>query len=277
MDGLKSLRFLPFVLILGCGPKGPPPEVVHIVPAETPVRLALLQSVESGRENPGDPVRAMLLEPIRAQDGTEVAPAGTVATGKVARSRGATTFTAVANQPARLEVRFSALPTPGGGQIALGVPGQKPDEAYELTRGNTSVASDAPKLAESLPEPQHAALKKLQETFEKPSNVTSLSESDLTALKELSESLGLGKLGEAADGKGPKSVNELVQSLAGGASLASGGSAGMALAAAGQLLDLAGAATRTLGGMLKGANIKAPVGTRIELRVASEARIKSSL
>ena len=265
--GLRSIRWLPFLLVVGCAPKPAPPLEVR---AGTPVNLALLQSLESGRESEGTPVRAMLMDSIRAADGTPVAEAGAVVMGTVTRSRGASAFTAIANQPARLEVRFDSVRIPNGSTIEIT---GGPEGIYELTRGNTGAPARTSQLAENLPPDQKAALEKLRATFDQPNGVQNLSEDDVKALKDLASSLGLGSLGKVAEKEASKGVDELVKGLVAGSGVASGGAAPLVMAAAGELLDLAGQATRVFGGMLKGANIKAPVGTRLEFRVAKDTTV----
>jgi hypothetical protein len=209
----------------------------------------------------------MLMDDLVANDGTVVLPKGSPVPGTVLRSRGATAFTAVANQPARLVVRFGPIEV--GSEKSIFLTGEKSDRddgGFAFTRSNVGNVEPVKELEQGLDATQEATLDALREAIESgdPDRLKSL---DREALAKLSESLGLTDLSRNARGD---DLTKLVEGLVSGAGIVGGP---LNLGVATQVLNLAGQAAKRVGGMLKGANIFAPVGTTVETFVLETVEV----
>ena len=218
------------------------------------MKLVLLDELTSGGSEKGMTVRVALAEPI------ESLPAMTPGTATVAWSRTEGTLGGLTNRPARLTLTLQSLTAPDGTEIALSA---DPTEArdYELNRANTGLPDSGDPGEENA-----AAQQAVQELIQRgQSNGLDAKEvSDLARRMGMSETAKLadaGRLGEAESLIRTVRRGGSVTALAGGAPIA----------AALELVQLAGGVGQRLGRSLGGRNIRAYPGTIIPAYISRDA------
>ena len=251
---------LPLVL-LGCGPKPAPSAPAPVerkvtLVAGTPVKLVLLDELTSGGTEKGATVRLALAEPL---DGI---PAMTPATATVSWSRSEGTLGSMMSRPARLNLTLESLTGPNGEPIPLSAdPAEAKD--VELNRDNTG-RPDAKDPGEDDELAQRAVQSLIQQGQS--------GGLDAKQVGDLARRLGMGETARLADTGRLDEVRNLMKTVrAGGtvASLASGGTVAAAL----ELVNLAGDVGHRLGRSLGGRNIRAYPGTIIPAYIARETTV----
>ena len=265
-EGVRGISLCIVLLVLGgcrraSEPEPTPPVVRRVaVPAGTPVKLVLLDELTSGGSDKGQEVHLALAEPI---DGL---PAMSPATAVVSESRTEGTLGALMNRPARLNLALVGLKGPTGERIPLSADPKEPKD-YELNRANTG-RPDAPQK-----EPEEADVSvgvAVQALVEK-------GESGGLNAKEvgdLARRLGMGETAKIADAGRLEDAQRLVRALRTGgtvAGLASGGTVAAAL----ELVNLAGDIGHRLGRTLGGRNVRAYPGTVVQAYVLRETTVEA--
>lgn len=256
------------VLLAGCHSSPPPttspvaakpaPRVVTVT-AGTPVDLVLFDELTSGGSEQGMEVRLALKEE------TQGLPTFSPATATVSESRTEGTLGALMNRPARLNLTLGSLKAPGGEQIPLSA---DPKEAkdYELNRANTGRPDTvAQKEPEEVDVSTGVAVQDLIEKGQEGGL-------DAKQVGELARKLGMNETAKLADAGRLDDASRLVRTIRSGgtvAGLASGGT----LAAAMELVNLAGDVGHRLGRTLGGRNIRAYPGTVVHAFVARDTTV----
>jgi len=233
------------------------------------IEVAPLITISSGGSKVGERIPFVVLKDVVDGQGRVALPAGTIAWAEVTRSRGATTFTALANQPARLEIRFDYAEGPKGVAVPLCADPADLEKPLELTRADSSRTQAERSQSEILANPKVQetlrALVRLMEEGEKPEirmdqelksalmsefGVTPPSEESLDALSSLLRQAKGGDVSRLA----PSEVL-------------------LAIAAAQQVVGMLDSAGDRLAGMLKGANIRIWAGTPLKAWVAHDTTL----
>ncbi|RYG35103.1 hypothetical protein EON81_13690 [bacterium] len=262
---MKNLsRIVPLLIVLGgcrnaSGPamEASAPRKVSLA-AGTPVRLVLFDELTSGGSAEGTEVRLALMEPVQGL------PAMCPATAVVSWSRTEGTLGGLTNRPARLKLTLKSLKGPNGEEIPLSAD-SKESEDYELNRANTGRPSIAQKEPEEEDEAVGAAVKELIEQGQSgglnPDQVG-----------QLARKLGMNETAKLAEAGKLDEVQSLCRKIRDGgtiAGLASGGT----VAAAMELVNLAGDLGHRLGRSLGGRNIHAYPGTVIPAYVSETTTV----
>lgn len=266
----KAQRLAPLLLLLaGCrstptpaptpAPVSAPPVVRRVtVPAGTPVKLVLFDELTSGGSDRGTAVRLALAEPI---DGL---PAMSPVTALVSESRTEGTLGAFINRPARLNLTLQSLKGPDGEEIPLSADPKEPKD-YELNRGNTGRPDAPQKEPEEVDVSASVAIQTLVEKGESGGL-------DAKEVGDLARKLGMGETAKLADAGRLDDAQRLVRTIRQGgtvASLASGGTVAAAL----ELVNLAGDVGHRLGRTLGGRNIRAYPGTVVSAYVLRDTTV----
>lgn len=240
--------------------------------AGTEVNLLLATPLSSGGSKEGEPVHFIVSEPVVDESGNVLIPAGAPARGVVVWSRGATTFTALANQPARLAISLTSTTSVDGGEVALCAHKDQPDEVLRFGRndGGTTRSAEIDALWKN--ERVRNGLVALYEAMRTGSAPEGTARQDVElAVREL----GLDDAERTIEGDG---LSALIGAL-------SRARAGEALQLAAPELSLLFSTLTELGsvvndvgdriaGMLKGANIRIPVGKRLTVYVAESTSVR---
>ena len=259
----KTLLFAPLLVLAGCGPKPAPPTsstpVARTVTlaAGTPVKLILLDELTSGGSEKGATVRLALAEAV------EGLPAMSPVAATVSWSRSEGTLGGLSNRPARLNLTLESLTGPEGERIPLSADLSE-EKDVELNRANTG----RPDSSVTPPEGDDAAEGAVRELIAKGES----GGLDARQVGDLARRLGMGETAKLADAGRLDEVGSLMRTVRAGGSvagLASGGS----VAAAMELVNLAGDVGHRLGRSLGGRNIHAYPGTVVPAYVSRETTI----
>ncbi len=263
---IQGLTLLLCLLLAGCRSEPPPaPTVVKPAPrtttlaAGTEIELVLFDELTSGGSEKDTPVRLALAKEI---DGVPaMSPAGAV----VSWSRTEGTLGGLTNRPARLNLTLQSLRGPGGEEIPLSA---DPKEAkdYELNRENTG-RPDASVPVGPDEEDEQAKLA-VQELIQKGQS----GGLDARQVGDLARKLGMGETAKLADAGRLSEVQSLCRAVRDGgtvAGLASGGT----VAAAMELVNLAGGVAQRLDRTLGGRNIRAYPGTVVKAYVLRDTTV----
>ena len=257
----RTLALLPLLLVAGCRKDTPSPTPVPrtvTLAAGTPVDLVLFDELTSGGSEKGMAVRLALKGDVVG------IPPLSPATAIVSESRTEGTLGAIMNRPARLNLTLGSLKGPSGEDVPLSA---DPKEAkdYELNRANTG----RPDAFQREPEEVDvAAGVTVQELIAKGQS----DGLDAKGVGELARKLGMTKTAELADAGRLEDAQRLVRTIRDGgtiASLASGGTVAAAL----ELVNLAGDMGHRLGRSLGGRNIQAYPGTVVHAYVARDTTV----
>lgn len=266
MNRLLLLALPLGLLLVGChheehsaAPSAPPPVAQTTIKAGTPVDLVLFDELTSGGSKEGDEVRLALAQPI---DGL---PAMCPVKAVVAWSRTEGTLGALTNRPARLTLTLQSLKAPGGEEIPLSADPNGPKD-YELNRDNTGrpAAKDLDKAGPDTKAAQQA----IQELIQKGQT----SGLDAKSVADLAHRLDMTETARLADAGQFDRVQSLCRAVRGGttvAGLASGGT----VAAAMELVNIAGDVGSRLQRALGGRNIHAYPGTIVKAYVAKDTAV----
>ena len=174
------------------------------------------------------------------------------------------TLGALMNRPARLSLTLGELTGPGGERIPLSADPQAAKE-YELNRANTG----RPDTSQREPEEADLSTGVTVQSLVAQGERGGL---DARQVGDLARRLGMGETARLADANGLERAQALIQTVRQGttvAGLASGGTVAAAL----ELVDLAGDVGHRLGRRLGGRNIRAYPGTEIPAFVARDTTI----
>ncbi|MGV3615441.1 MAG: hypothetical protein ACO1SV_08930 [Fimbriimonas sp.] len=272
--------------LAGCqGPKtdaeAPKPVVTAELGAGIPVPMVLLKSLESGVDEEGSDVPLLVSEDVKDAQGRVLIEKGTPAQGRVTWSRREEMLGGLMNRPARLKFDLVATVSVDGQAIDLCANKEKPEDPYELNRGNTGRPRAARELEAMFEdERDQAVLKAMNDIFEgKEAELLELQESrdrlasigqklQLPGLASLAQQNQVGKVKPLLNGLrsgGP--INEVARHL---------NADSPALAAVMEWTGIAGAVSDRLGGFAHGRNIKAYVGTPVQGFVEKPATVKIS-
>lgn len=254
-------RIVPLLVLLGgcraaSGPatsESPAPRKVSLA-AGTPIRLVLFDELTSGGSEEGTEVRLALMEPV------EGLPAMSPVTAVVSWSRTEGTLGGLTNRPARLNLKLKSLKGPNGEEIPLSA---DPKEAqdYELNRANTGRPST---ITQKEPEEADDAVGTAVKALIEQGRTEGLNADEVG---QLARRLGMDETAKLAETGKLDQVQDLCRKIRDGgtiAGLASGGT----VAAAMELVNLAGDVGHRLGRSLGGRNIRAYPGTVIPAYVA---------
>lgn len=262
------------VALVGCGgarkeTEGATKQVATTVPVGAEVRLAILTTITSGGTPVGERVPLAVLEDVKDEQGRTVISAGTIAWANVTRSRGATTFTAIANQPARLEIQFVSATAVDGSAVPLCVNIEEPEASLALSRKDSSHERAETGLLSLLSDPKaERALMQFAQMLESGKKPDLLDDAIRDALNRAAEGAPV------PDEQSVERLSELLkQARSGNVSNLAPSEVLLAIATAQQVVRLVDQAGDKLAGMLKGANIKIWAGTPLTARVAQETPV----
>ena len=232
----------------------PPPRTVALA-AGTPVKLVLLDELTSGGSDQGQTVHLALAEGI---DGL-IAMSHATATVSTSRTEG--TLGAFMNRPARLNLTLGSVAGPDGTMIPLSADPKEPKDV-ELNRGNTG----RPDVAQREPEETDVAVGTTVQGLIETGESGGL---DPKQVGDLARKLGMVQTARLADAGRLGDAQRLVQTIRQGGTVA-GIAGGGTVAAAMELVGLAGDVGHRLGRSLGGRNIRAYPGTIIPAYVARD-------
>lgn len=271
-----TLALCSLILVAGCGvapKKGERTSAVTTVPSGTEVRLALLTTITSGGSRVGERVPLAVLKDVKDSHGRTVIPAGSIAWARVTRSRGATTFTALANQPARLEIQLETTTAIDGTEVPLCTNAQDLDQSLSLTRSDSSRESAESGLRDLLADQKvEQALIEFAEMLESGERPRLLDDSIRSALEQAANGA------QVPDEQSVERLSELLKQVrSGSVSNLAPSEVLLAIATAQQVIRLVEHAGDRVAGMLKGANIKIWAGTPLTAYVAKETPVTIQL
>lgn len=270
MRRLLPAAVLGLALAAGCGRSLSPGAATSgtrlvTLPENTPVSLMLLRRIDSGGTAEGVQVPLMVDRPVIV-DGTVMVPAGTFAMATVTRSRRATTFSAVVNQPARLELRMDPILFDNGQKLTLRGPDDKMPDTIPITQRLVAGIRE-----DGASKPASKAVTRVAQAL-----VFGNGAIDETTLREVANQQSLTALRSALEkGKAASLVGALRRIQAGQQPVLDPIGISLVGAALGEIAVLANAAGRRLGGIFKGNNIVALPGTNIEVRTVGTFTIKA--
>ncbi len=243
------------------------------LPKGTSLQLLLLTALDSGGSKVGDTVDLVLAKAVEV-GGKLLVPAGARAKGKVVKSRGATVFSALGNEPARLAIELESLQAPDGTPVPLVV--ADPDGTYDFTQENTARRRDAANIDKLWDSPE--GKQALQDLL---ARTTGAEPSQDVDLKRISDVIGLKETGRLADrlhkdadGKsGPDTGDVVSKLLKGDLSSLVGGDLVLATRALGEIQGVVASVDDKLRGTFKGSNIHATAGTPVKASVADDVRL----
>lgn len=232
------------------------------LPVGTEVELVLLKELTSGGSKEGEQVPLLVSQDVKDAQGQVLIPRGAIAYGKVVWSRGATTFTALANQPARLAISINSTYAIDDKLVPLAADLNDPDKPHQFTRSNTAVQSAREELEKLFAsEDSKAVLEKIKSAFED-GQVPEFDSNDV--FLHIAEEMGMNSTKELAQkGKLGMITSTLEEIQRGGLTRISGGEAALLIGAVTEVAQLGGQVGSKIAGMLKGANIKAHPGTPV--------------
>lgn len=249
-----------------------------------PVSAMLLTPLQSDGSAVGLPVRLVVAQNVAAPDGTIVIPAGTAIEGEVSKVRGAGALSGLMNSPARLEIRLKPLETaPQGYSFSeplqwVSIAGAEIG-AYSFTRDNTGKVETASLVRGGIEDEVTiqllAELSQALERGDAPPELARLLAANVTInglmqRPELAELKQWSAKRDSAEA-GISSLLDVARELKSGnlRSLAAPDIT-LALGAIQELGGLASGASDLLKGIVKGRNIRAHIGTQVELATANE-------
>lgn len=237
--------------------------------AGTKIPLTLMQELESGGTPTGTKVSFMVNRDVQS-DGTIAIPKGSVVIGEVSWSRREGSLDGLMQRPARLNLKFKEAVLADGKTVPIG--GSPDSDEFEFNRDNTT-PDQQPEAAAENPAVEEALTKLRTKLLESDPD---LREEDLSPLLEgLAGNLKLQSTERILKQKELAEVNQLLKQLKGTGGVASlaTGQAELAIAAVQELAQVANGVGRRMDRMLRGRNIKAYMGTEIELVVRDSASL----
>jgi hypothetical protein len=265
------------VLIVGC--KGKPEPRYGAVAKGVEIPLILIQEIQAGATAVGTVVPYMATQDVIDSQGNVVIKRGAIAYGKIVRSRGEGSLSALVNQPARLEITIYSVDGIDGSKIELSaVKDGAQSDPYELNRTNTGKLEGCEKLDQAWDKGDNQKdLVSLARLVQSSKN-SDLSANPATAdlLKKLSADLDLKAAAGLKDKGDIDKVARMLGQIANGQTNL--GALGQApLGQIGALIELTkvvGYVGNRLGDALKGRTIRAHVGTPLKAYVVDEVKVR---
>lgn len=273
---MRAVRCVSFVVglaaLVGCGAgkNGREPKAVAtVVPKGAEVQLATLKTITSGGTPVGERVPLAVVEDVKDEQGRTVISAGAIAWARVTRSRRATTFTAIANQPARLEIQFESTSAVDGSTVPLCVNVEEPEASLPLSRKDSSLDRAETGLKSLLSDPKvEQALMQFAQMLESGEKPDLLDDAIRSAVDRATAGA------QVPDEQSVERLSELLKRVrSGNVSNLAPSEVLLAIATAQQVVRLVDQAGDKIAGMLKGANIKIWAGTPLTARVSSETPV----
>lgn len=245
-------------------PKAKKPKVL-MLPVGTKVPLVLTSTLSSGGSKVGDIIELLVTDDLKL--GKEIViERGTKVQAEVTRSRGATAATAVANQPARLEITLKPVSTRDGHTLKL-VGSDGP--VYEFTQQNTAGRKDAAKIDRLWETPEgKAAL----ETLRTSSTDGGLHAPDPASLQKVADAVGMENTKKfLAKPRQDQPADKLLGAMAKGDwATAAGVDQVLGVLALGEIASVTRAVDDKVRGIFKGNNIEATVGTPVMVKTGEK-------
>lgn len=270
----KAIPFVSLAILSACAA----PDKTANVPtradlrAGTKVELLLATPLSSGGSKEGEPVCMIVAEPVVDPDGNVLIDKGAPARGVVAWSRGATTFTAIANQPARLAISLTSTTAVDGQEVILCAHKDHPDEVlrFERSDGGRTQSAEIDALWEN--DRVRNGLISLYEAMRSGRTPEGSARNDIElAVREL----GLDETGRAIeDDKLPALISALSRARAGETLHLATPELSLLFATITELGSIVNDVGDRIAGMLKGANIRIPMGKRLTGYVAQTANVR---
>lgn len=242
-----------------------------VLPADTEVQLMLLKPLDSGESQVGERVPCLVAEDVKSPSGYVVIPKGAGALIEVTRARQGSALGVLANQPARLEVKFISTLAVDKTPVELGTGSEKEslEVTYDMTEKGTVV--DVVKNLWNHSE--------TQESLKSLNNVFATGEWKAPDLKKALEDVAVqSEMPQTAQAlksdESWKRLSETAGKVAGGdLSGLSGGDAVLALGALREIGRVTGSVTGFLQGAIKGRNLTLPVGSVLKAKTSQEEKI----
>ncbi len=232
--------------------------------------------LQSGRDPEGTKVPVILPEPLVDKDGYTLIPAGTTCVGIVVRSRRGTAFSAVVNEPPRLEARFETMRLPDGTVLELtGNVNGEIGLPYIFTQKNTAPDQRDFDIEEVMKDPAlKETMQKLNDAYAEDRALIKWGPNDRENLEKISEKLNLTALTSELKKGGPDVLDRVTHHLLRDGTRVLAGDSTALLGAALQAATLAGEAGRAISRAFVGPNIRAHIGTAIILRLTHEQTVQ---
>lgn len=268
----------------GCNGNSPlslgPKSVTHTVPADTEVELITLQAVSSDGSDVGDKLTFVVGSDIKSTDGNVAIPEGTKVQAVISKSRGANALSGLINQPARISVELNPIEVSEGQTIVLsGNVDDNPSE-YAFKREDGLPSGDPQVLKDMM---QDAATQQLFkdlgdaiERGENPQDLASrLSENPAFKMMLEQERMKYSKRFSNSKADAEAGVQDLLKSFSeikkGNLAAVSDMDVSLILSAVGEMGSMVEDAQDTLKGVMKGRNIRIPIGSRIKVKTAQSS------
>lgn len=273
-------------VLVGCGhkeetPPAPSAPVKVSLAAGTKVPAILTKGLESGVDDEGTEVSMVASEDVKDAAGHVLIAKGAPVKGSVSWSRRESTTDAITNRPARLKFKFTSATAVDGQTVDLCADTAKPDEPYELNRGNTGTEAASQALDAMIQDDKDKeVLDEVSDLVEKGDMRVLLQPDSKERLASIAQrmqmpelqTLAQSSINQDADAQKIKTMLEQVRS---GGNVSVNGAPGLMSNLMGvmQLASLAGQIGDRLGRALHGRNIKAYPGTPVEAYVLKDVQI----
>lgn len=242
-----------------------------VLPADTEVPLMLLKPADSGQSQVGERIPCLVAEDVKSPSGYVVIPKGAGALIEVTRARQGSAMGILANQPARLEVKFISTLAVDKTPVELGTGTDKEslEITYDMTERGTVV--DVVKGLWNHSETQES-LKSLNSAF----STGQWKAPDLKkALEDVASQSDMPQTAKALKSdESWKRLSETAGKVAGGdLSGLSGSEAVLALGALREIGKVTGSVTGFLQNAVKGRNLTLPVGAVLKAKTKTDEKI----
>lgn len=277
MRHLVALAIL--VSAAGCGQSEPtaqaprPPQFAEI-PAGTEIKLQLLDSISSGHPE-GSEVPLVVAEDVKDRNGKVGIRRGSVYVGKIENSRAAGALSGFMNEPARLSISVPDLKATDGTIVAIRL--NDDDEPLYFGREETAKYASTSKLDKAMSEEAVAKLlRQLADDMEEGRTPNLESDSGKQLLGEVARALDLKDTADLLREDRSDDIQRAISAIKGGSVLdiASGGTAGSALGAAYEIINVAEEVRDRVAGVFKGRNIRVYAGMPITAWTKEDVRVK---
>lgn len=256
------------MLAVGCAQS---PAQTSALVAGTPVRTILLRELTSGGSDEKEVFPLLVIEDVKAADGSILIPKGAIAYGKVVWSRGAGTLSRLTDKPARLAITVDKTTASDGQTVELKADQKDKESRFEFNAENTAREQASKALKDLLDDPDsRLTLDEIEKMFRK-----GAAAEFRPNLGEIARKLGLSNTVALAQAGGLGAIPGLLQDIAGGRiTHIAGAQAALLVGGINELADIGGQVGGWLAGRFKGSNIRAYAGTPITVYVAKTINIR---
>ena len=263
----------------GCGQpepvaQTPPPPQYAEIPAGTEIQLQLLDSISSG-DPEGSDVPVVVAEDVKDRKGHVAIRRGSVFVGKIENSRSAGALSGLMNEPARLSISIPDLEATDGTSVAIRL--NEEDEPLQLGREETAKYAATSKLEGAMNEEAvEKLLRQVAEDMEEGRSPNLESDSGKELLGEVARALNLKDTAALLREDRASDIQKAISAIKGGSMLdiASGGTAGSALGAAYEVINVAEEVRDRVAGAFKGRNIRAYAGMPLKAWTEEDVRVR---